>query len=64
MGLSDAGRQMVVRPTTNSSSGGGGRWILSQQATVSDFTAVVVTDNDAGRNNDCGLSWSDWRVNR
>ena len=66
MGLRDAGRQMLVRPTTsNSSSGGGGRWNLSsQQATESDFTAVVVTDNDTGRNNDCGLSWSDWSVNR
>jgi len=40
------------------------RQVEPQQATVSDFTAAVVTDNDAGRNNDCGLSWSDWRVNR
>jgi len=54
MGLRDAGQQMLVRPTTSSSGGGGGgRWNLSsQQATVSDFTAAVVTDNDAGRNND------------
>jgi len=62
MGLRDAGRQMLVQ--ADDVQQWRRRQVEPQQATVSDFTAIVVTDNDAGRNNDCGLSWSDWRVNR